>query len=83
MWAVYEFPHCVHHAYFPRSLFLWTILPLCGPDCGDACGSVALDAGDEVEVVGVDSRGLHITYSGEAVCGAVPRKSQQERDLAV
>ena len=44
-------------------------------------GLVALDAGDEVEVPGIDSRGLHITHSREAVDCQIPRQSRPEREL--
>jgi hypothetical protein len=39
---------------------------------------MALDARDEFEVVGIDSRGLHVTYPREAVDSQIPSTSQQE-----
>lgn len=65
--TVHKLPDGVHHSRLPRSLLLRPVLPLCGPDCDDACGSLPLDAGDSIEVVGVDPRGLHGTHRRETV----------------
>jgi hypothetical protein len=37
-----------------------------------------MDARDEVEVVGIDSRSLHVTYPREAVDSQIPSTSRQE-----
>ena len=81
--TVHEFPHSLHHAHLPRSLIIGALLPLRGPDWVDSCGSLALDAGNEIEIVGIDPGGLHIAYSREIVSRQVPNECCQARDLIV
>jgi hypothetical protein len=65
--TVHEFPHSLHHAHLPGPLLIGALLPLRSLDWVDTGGSLALDAGDEIEVVGIDPGGLHVAYSREDV----------------
>lgn len=81
--AVHELRHGVHHAYLSRSLLLRTVLSLHGFDGLEAGSALALDAGDAIEVVGVDPRGPHGADQQEAVHSQISRESIQARDIVL
>jgi MFS family permease len=81
--TVHEFPHSLHHAHLPGPLLIGALLPLRGLDWVDTGGSLALDARDEIEVVGIDPGGFYVAHPRETVSRQVPNECHQARDLIV